>query len=150
MSPARSQGSRTVRLASLVDHDQGDRIRLSVPATAAAARITRVGAAGLATRAGFTYHEVEQVRLAVGEATALLALGLNTEAQDGTLHVDYTIDRVGLRIDLYVEDRRAPPEPVTDLAAAVLDASVDSWEAWPDLRRVVLHKRHGDRDDDDQ
>ena len=56
-----------------MESDEGDRIRLTVPATAAAARITRVSAAGLATRAGFSYGEVEQLRLAVDEATALLA-----------------------------------------------------------------------------
>jgi serine/threonine-protein kinase RsbW len=71
-----------------VDLRETESIRLTVPATSAAVRITRAGAAGLATRAGFTYREVEQVRLAVGEAAALLA----PDAEgDGTLAVTYVM-----------------------------------------------------------
>src|SRR4029453_19242166 len=74
-----------------------DSIRISVPATSAAVRITRAGAAGLATRAGFTYREVEQLRLAVGEAAALLAPEPDGE---GTLAVVYDVVPDGLRIEL--------------------------------------------------
>ena len=67
------RASLTPRHRIRVDPTWTESIRLTVPATSAAVRITRGGAAGLATRAGFTYREVEQMRLAVGEAAALLA-----------------------------------------------------------------------------
>lgn len=134
-----------------MERDRSDSIRLTVPATAAAVRIARVGAAGLATRAGFSYKEVEEVRLAVGEAAALLALGENDEdaRAEGTLVVTYTVDPTGLSIELQVEDDPIPPTPISDLAAAVLDASVDEWEATPADRRVVLHKHRAEDVDDD-
>ena len=134
-----------------MEPNDGDSIKLTVPATAAAVRITRVGAAGVATRAGFTYREVEEVRLAVGEAAALLALGENGEDEQGagTLVVVYTVGPGGLSVDLHVEDEGGQPTPISDLAAAVLDASVDEWEASAADRRVVLHKHRTDVDDDD-
>lgn len=128
----------------------GDSIKLTVPATAAAVRITRVGAAGVATRAGFTYREVEEVRLAVGEAAALLALGEDGgEESRGTLVVTYTVGGRGLSVDLRVEGDRVGPTPVADLPAALLDASVDTWESSDGGRRIVLHKHHADDSDDD-
>ncbi len=130
--------------------NDGDSIKLTVPATAAAVRITRVGAAGVATRAGFTYREVEEVRLAVGVAAALLALDANGDDEEirGTLVVVYTVGPGGLSVDLHVEDDDGRPTPVSDLAAAVLDASVDEWEASAADRRVVLHKHRAVDDDE--
>lgn len=131
--------------------DDADRIRLTVPATAAAARITRVGAAGLATRAGFTYREVEQMRLAVNEATALLA-----GRPDGTgrLVVVYAVRRDGLDVEVHREggdngDGDRGDVPVPELAALLLDACVDGWEVSGAEGRVALHKRHSHYEDDD-
>jgi serine/threonine-protein kinase RsbW len=134
-----------------VEPNDGDSIKLTVPATAAAVRITRVGAAGVATRAGFTYREVEEVRLAVGEAAALLALGedADDERSRGMLIVTYTVGHAGLSVELRVEDETDRPTPISELAAAVLDASVDEWEASAADRRVVLHKHRPEVDDDD-
>jgi hypothetical protein len=140
------------RLAAPVESDDGDRIRLTLPATATAARITRVGAAGLATRAGFTYREVEQLRLAVSEATALLAGGTAGPGQrgEGRLVVIYDVRRDGLYVDLHLEEGGGRAgAPVPELAALLLDASVDAWEVSDDDRHVALHKRRTDLDDDD-
>ncbi len=120
-------------------------IRLTVPATSAAVRITRAGAAGLATRAGFTYREVEQIRLAVGEAAALLAP--DTDG-DGTLTVTYVMAPGELRIDLVLMGREAVSE-VPDVAAAVLDNSVDDWQLTRGGRHLTLVKRVSDADDSD-
>ena len=126
-----------------------DSIRLTVPATSAAVRITRAGAAGLATRAGFTYHEVEQLRLAVGEAAALLA---PEPEGDGTLAVDYEVASDCLRIDLRLTGPAGDGHAVTtvpEVAAAVLDASVDEWELLDGGRRLVLVKQLSELDDGD-
>lgn len=121
-------------------------IRLSVPATSAAVRITRAGAAGLATRAGFTYREVEQLRLAVGEAAALLAPEPDGE---GTLAVVYDVVPDGLRIELVlVPGSAGGVTAVPEVAAAVLDNSVDDWSLADGGRRLVLVKRLSDTDDD--
>lgn len=134
-----------------MDLTSTDDIRLTVPATSAAVRIARAGAAGLATRAGFTYQEVEQLQLAVGEAAALLA---PDPEGDGSLGLRFTVEHDGLRIDLHVEDpgsRPAAPQSqeVPGIAAAVLDAAVDAWHIADGGRRIVLDKRLSDLDDDE-
>jgi serine/threonine-protein kinase RsbW len=129
-----------------VDPTVTESIRLSVPATSAAVRITRAGAAGLATRAGFTYREVEQLRLAVGEAAALLAPEPDGE---GTLAVVYDVVPDGLRIELVlVPGSAGGVTAVPEVAAAVLDNSVDDWSLADGGRRLVLVKRLSDTDDD--
>jgi serine/threonine-protein kinase RsbW len=134
-----------------VDLTSTDSIRLTVPAASAAVRIARAGAAGLATRAGFTYHEVEQLQLAVGEATALLA---PQPDGDGTLTLIFDVEADGLRVDLRLTEAGAgvdggPGSGVPTIAAAVLDAAVDTWHVHDDGRRFVLRKRLSDTDDDD-
>lgn len=136
-----------------------DRIRLSVPAATSAVRIARAGAAGLATRAGFTYHEVEQIQLAVGEAAAVLAPDPSGE---GTLTVTFDVEPDGLVVDLeVVHPGAAPPvtagpathpggdEEVPEIASAVLDAAVDEWHVDPGGLRIVLRKALADADLDD-
>ena len=100
----------------------------------------------MATRAGFTYREAEELRLAVGEAAALLA---PEPDGDGTLVIAYDVEDELLSIDLRLTDHGGAIFDVPDVAAAVLDASVDTWRLGDDGRRMVLHKRgHPDVDDD--
>jgi serine/threonine-protein kinase RsbW len=129
-----------------VDATGNESIRLTVPATSAAVRITRAGAAALATRAGFTYREIEQLRLAVGEAAALLAPEPEGE---GRLAVVYDMLGAGVRVDLRLAGPDTPGVPaVPDVAAAVLDNSVDEWHLREGGRRLVLVKRAAGDDDD--
>jgi anti-sigma regulatory factor (Ser/Thr protein kinase) len=134
-----------------VDLTSTESIMLTVPATSAAVRIARAGAAGLATRAGFTYHEVEHLQLAVGEAAGLLA---PDPQGDGTLALCFEVEPDGLRIDLHLIDAgSATAEPlasaVPGIAAAVLDAAVDRWHVGDRGRRIILEKRVSDTEDDD-
>lgn len=150
MTPVAWPGTATT-LRRGVDLTSTDTIRLTVPAASAAVRIARAGAAGLATRAGFTYYEAEQLQLAVGEAAALLA---PEPDGDGTLTLTFAVEPDGLRVELYLSDpgRRgaeARRAPVPAIAAAVLDAAVDSWHRDDDGRRLALHKRLSDTGEDD-
>jgi serine/threonine-protein kinase RsbW len=130
-----------------VERNTGDTIRLTVPATSAAVRIARAGAAALATRAGFSYLEAEELRLAVGEAAALLA---PDPGGDGTLVIAYDIEDDALQVDLHLAEPRPGATDVPGVAAAVLDASVDTWRLSDGGRRIVLRKQaQPDGDDDD-
>jgi hypothetical protein len=149
-----------------VDRTPTDSIHLTVPASSAAVRIARAGAAGLATRAGFTYHEIEQLRLAVGEAAALLA---PDPEGDGTLSLTFSVEPDALHVDLYLAEvgsggavtialpTTAPGvggaaggrAAVPSIAAAVLDAAVDSWQVSDGGRRLMLDKRAAAGDDED-
>ncbi|HET6954240.1 MAG TPA: ATP-binding protein [Acidimicrobiales bacterium] len=139
-----------------MDPSQTERIRLTVPATASAARITRAGAAALAARAGFTYREVDEVRLAVAEATSLLTAGhagdesgehARGETGDSRLQVTYALGQDGLRIELRLADAPTAVTP-SDVDTAVLDASVDRWWLTDDGRGVVLLKQLPEADDE--
>jgi hypothetical protein len=134
-----------------VDLTAKDSIRLSVPAASSAVRIARAGAAGLATRAGFTYREVEQLQLAVGEAAALLA---PDPGSDGTLTLTFDLEADGIRVELDLTDpgragARRHIREVPSVAEAVLDAAVDAWRVAGGGRRVQLHKLRHDTDDDE-
>jgi serine/threonine-protein kinase RsbW len=130
-----------------VDFDQTDRIRLSVPAATSAVRIARAGAAGLATRVGFTYQEVEQLQLAVAEAAALLAQ--DAEGQ-GRLVVTFDVEASQLVVDLTLEEATSTgPRAVPELATAMLDAAVDEWHVDPAGQHVVLRKHIQDVDLDE-
>ncbi|MGH9213819.1 MAG: ATP-binding protein [Acidimicrobiales bacterium] len=131
-----------------MEHNDGDAIRLTVPATSAAVRIARVGAAGLGTRLGFTFTEVEELRLAVGEAAALLC----DEGTDATLIVVYDIEPQGLRVtlSLVAGHGKLPHAPhLSDMAAAVLDTVVDEWSVERGGTQVMLRKVPSDHDHDD-
>lgn len=143
-----------------MDLTSTERIRLSVPAATSAVRIARAGAAGLATRAGFTYHEVEQIQLAVGEAAAVLA---PDPSGGGTLVVTFDVEPDGLVVELEVVDPGAA-RPATagaatrvdgagevpEIASAVLDAAVDEWRVEAGGLRIVLCKALGEADLDDE
>ena len=107
-----------------------DVVQLDVPAQPAYVAVVRTAAAGLAARADLTLDRIEDLRIAVDEACALL---LHQHAGDGapddapddatirclfTLEDDaLTVDISGPQVDL--------PEP-TAFAWAVLDALVDA------------------------
>ncbi|HEX6238944.1 MAG TPA: hypothetical protein VFZ68_17215 [Acidimicrobiales bacterium] len=127
-----------------MDSADSDRIYLTVPATATAVRIIRVGASALATRAGFTYREADELRLAVGEAAAILALS----AQDrGEIVATYRVRPEGLDADLLLSDEDSRVTALPDVSAAVLDASVDRWQMVDGGRGFALHKERSDLDD---
>lgn len=99
--------------------DPSDAIRLTLPAYARYARVARLAVCGLAARNGFSYDEVEDIRIAVGEAFGIL--------------VDH--DSVRVRCTCALDDdaisvlaERVPPtavEPVGELSRQILDAVCD-------------------------
>lgn len=127
--------------------DDGDAIRLTVPARSHAVRIIRVSTAGLGTKMGFSFTEVEDLRLAVGEAAGQLCDG----DPDTTLEVTYHVDPRGLRVDLALHAANGTPATLTsfsDLASTILDDMVDDWVLDRSQARLVLRKRPADHDHD--
>jgi serine/threonine-protein kinase RsbW len=114
-----------------------DEVKLSLPAMPEYARIVRLTAAGLASRLGFTYDEVEDLRIAVGEACSHL---LGVDGRDGTLVVTYLLgdDLITIEAEGEFPDPAAD-DPSGELSAQILEAVVDEHEL--DGRRVRLVKR---------
>lgn len=109
-------------------------IRLVLPAHPEYARIARLAVAGLATRLGFSYDEVEDLRIAVGEVCSVL---VSTDGA-GRLELVYEMLDRGLRVAAAASE--GPASQVNDLTEQILDAVVDEHQIDPKHRRVVLIK----------
>lgn len=111
-----------------------DTIRMKIPAVLAYVRLPRVAIAGLATRSGFSYDEVEDLRLAVGEVCQVLLDGAD---RDGTLTIEFEVARGELGVSVTVD---APPGRhdgvVEKMAEQILVATVGKVEVGDDGRRI--------------
>jgi serine/threonine-protein kinase RsbW len=118
-----------------------DVVELEVPAGAAYIAVVRTAAAGLAARVDLTLDRIEDLRIAVDEACALL-VGPGSDRTPGrTLRCLFVITEVSLVVEV-----RGPHTDLPDRSAfawAVLSALVDGIETGEDdtgrtwLRLVV-------------
>jgi hypothetical protein len=73
-----------------------DEVRLAVPATPEFLRLARVTASGLASRLGFTFDEVEDLRLAIDELCFIL---IGTRGRDGVVELRYAMVPGALEVE---------------------------------------------------
>ena len=73
---------------------------LRLPADTAQVAVLRMTTAGIAARLDFTLEDIEDLRMAVGEACALLLDGADPE---GSLHAAYFLGAGTLRIEVSVD-----------------------------------------------
>jgi len=98
------------------DDPSTDEVRMIVPALPEFLRLARVTAAGLGARLGFTFDQVEDLRLAIDE----LCFGLTGP------HGRLRVGRSSLEVEgtgLFDGDRR--PAELSDLSKLILAALVD-------------------------
>ena len=107
----------------------GDVVDLSVPASPAYVAVVRTATAGLAARVDITLDRIEDLRIAVDEACALLVRG--PEHQDhhtnDVLHCRFVLHEESLTIEV-----RGPHTPLPErdsFAWSVLSALVDGLES---------------------
>ena len=99
-----------------------DEVRLAVPARPEFVGLARVTAAGLASRLGFTFDQVEDLRLAIDE----MCFGLTgSKGKDGILELRFLLRPEGLTVQ--GKGSFSPPGPVhlSELSKVILDALVD-------------------------
>lgn len=120
-----------------------DEVRLVVPARPEFLRLARVTAAGLANRLGFSYDEVEDLRLAVDELCLALA---GPMGKRGTVELRYEVSDGFLSVEgvgYFAED--ITPVVLTDLSRVILGALVDEHHLGSDLGaphfRLVKRRR---------
>jgi serine/threonine-protein kinase RsbW len=126
-----------------------DEVRLAVPAMPEYLRLARVTAAGLASRIGFSFDEVEDLRLAIDE----LCYGLTgNTGRSGTVEVRYRVEGDGLVIegDGHFDSRGGPAAGLSELSQVILAALVDEHEMTendgsPHFRLVKRRRRHSDQ-----
>jgi anti-sigma regulatory factor (Ser/Thr protein kinase) len=118
-----------------------DEVRLAVPARPEFLRLARVTAAGLASRLGFTFDQVEDLRLAIDE----LCYGLTGNfGRPGTVHVRYLLseDTLAVEGEGHFDGEVAKTE-LSELSEVILTALVDEHELFvgPDGPRFRMVKR---------
>ncbi len=124
-----------------------DEINLTIPAVLAYARIPRVAIAGLATRAGFDYDEVEDLRLAMGEVCQVLLDG--TDRDGGTLSIRYKIMRGSISVEVRSDGPAGRRDGTGEqISQQILDATTDS-VVFSDEGRCITFVRKATDDDDD-
>ena len=116
-----------------------DEIRLTLPALPSYGRVARLAVTGLASRNGYSYDEVEDLRIAIGEAFGVLV----PEARPGG-RLELTCLLLPDALDVTATRRPpAPIEQVTDLSRQILAAVVDSAEIDEPGGRIRVRKQLG-------
>lgn len=122
--------------------DNGDVVRLTMPATPQLLRVARLTAAGLAGRLGFSFDEIEDVKIAVDELCFAL---VGSKGREGSLTVTYRLEEGALAIEGESDFRSpsgndpAPSELSAQILAAVVDEHALSRDG--DTMRFTLRKR---------
>jgi len=118
--------------------EQVEEIKLSLPAMVAYSRVARLAVTGLASRVGFSYDEIEDLRIAIGEVCGVLLDG-----QGGRFTFPCHVDADELMVDTNREPVGEVP-PITDLTRHILGAVVDETEILPEQARIRFRKRRRD------
>ncbi len=112
----------------------GEQVRLTLPTSPHLLRVARLTAAGLAGRLGFSFDEIEDVKIAVDELCFAL---VGSRGRPGSLAIVYTLDEGSLVIDGLATYEGNPPELApTELSSQILDAVVDQHELMADGDRL--------------
>lgn len=110
--------------------DVRDEVRLAVPATPEFLRLARVTASGLASRMGFTYDEVEDLRLAIDELCFVL---IGSRGRDGTVHIRYAVRADALEVEGVGDFNDDETEPMlASFSKQILTALVDEYAVYRD------------------
>jgi serine/threonine-protein kinase RsbW len=108
---------------------------LRLPAESAYVAVLRMTTVGLAARLDFTLDDIEDVRMAVGEACALVLEGATPH---GRLHAAYGLSEGTLTITVSADSVEAGGPDQDSFAWQVLSALVDDLRAEsPDGKRVI-------------
>lgn len=105
----------------------GGDVRLVVPAAAEYLRLVRLTAAGMASRLGFTFDEVEDLRIAVDELCFHLlgdTMDQDPSADERTMDLIYSAGPDFITITGHTGLSGPVPEP-SELSEQILDALVD-------------------------
>lgn len=97
-----------------------------MPATPELLRVARLTAAGLASRLGFSFDEIEDVKIAVDELCFAL---VGTKGREGSLTLVYQLQADSLVIEGTGDFPSQAAEPLTtELSSLILSAVVDDHE----------------------
>jgi len=114
-------------VANETTRDLEDLVVLTLPASSAYLSVLRTVTAGLAARLDFTLDEIEDLRIAVDEACAMLLADAAPEAE---LSCRFQLESGRIRVDVTSETTRLPARDT--FAWTVLSALVEEVDATRD------------------
>jgi len=131
---------RTVLETAAERRETQDQVTVRLPAEGAYLSVLRTATAGLAARLDFTLDEIEDLRIAVDEACAML---LSQAVPGASLECAFTLGHDVMTIAVTAACL-APQQPATDTFAwtvlTALAGSVDAHVGPGDLLTIVLRK----------
>ncbi|HKC26696.1 MAG TPA: ATP-binding protein [Jatrophihabitans sp.] len=116
-------------------HPDGDIVEVRIPADVAYVSTLRLTAASLAARCDLTIDDIEDLRLAVDEACALL---LPHATADSTLDARFELSQGRLAVETSVQTDEAAEPDRTGFAWTVLGALASSVEVHKDGKRLAI------------
>lgn len=116
-----------------------DRVRLSLPARHEYARIARIGVAALALRMGFSYREIEDLRLAVDE-TLIFLLGGDRPGERIT--IEYSVEPEKLTLRAATSFPTEADDDARERFETLVAELVDSFRTDESAGEVAFVKRH--------
>jgi len=129
---------------SAADANTVDEVRLAVPASPEFLRLARVTATGLASRLGFTFDDVEDLRLAIDEMCFTL---IGAKGRSGNIDLVYRILERALEVAGTIDAGEGSTPELSEWSDQILNALVDEHEVWGDERRMgfrLLKRRDSD------
>jgi serine/threonine-protein kinase RsbW len=141
--PSQGHGSSGTASAQREDTREGtrDHVQVSMPAEGAYLSVLRTATAGLAARLDFTLDEIEDLRIAVDEACAMLL----AQAIPGTsleCGFDLGPDQVTITVSVVAAQPRMPARDTFSWTVlSALAGTVDSRLGPDDRVAIVLQKR---------
>jgi anti-sigma regulatory factor (Ser/Thr protein kinase) len=127
---------------SSIPHD--DHVRLSIPARHEYARIARIGVAALALRLGFSYREIEDLRLAIDEALIFL---LGGDRPHERVTIRYGTETGVVTLTATASFSTEADDSARDRFETLISDLVDSWDTDEAAGRVTFTKRHRSADE---
>jgi anti-sigma regulatory factor (Ser/Thr protein kinase) len=117
--------------------DEVDEIRLALPAVASYARVARLALSGVASRFGWSYDDLVDLRIVIGEAFAVLVT-----PERAQLTLRFTLDERTMVLEASREPA-APDLEVTELTRQIIAAVVDQAEIDDHRARIRVVKQRG-------
>jgi serine/threonine-protein kinase RsbW len=139
-APGTAQPAAAAKGKPAERHEAQDRVTVRLPAEGAYLSVLRTATAGLAARLDFTLDEIEDLRIAVDEACAML---LSQAVPGASLECSFTLgpDLMTIAVSVPCLD---PQQPASDTFAwtvlTALAGGVDAHVGPDDLLTIVLRK----------
>ena len=123
------------------DRDTADYVQVKMPAESAYLSVLRTAAAGLAARLDFTLDEIEDLRIAIDEACAML-LAQAIPGTDLECAFDLSAEEMTITVSVIAAEPRIPaPDTFAWTVLSALAGTVDSRLGPDDQVSIVLRKR---------